>query len=82
MSDEPPAAPLPSEPFASMAERINRNTSDFAGAFVIVPPEGAPLEMLLLNNTRDQAAFWALVQSTAQRAIAELSQPKQGWGQR
>lgn len=61
--------------FRAMAGRIERNESDeFAGALLIVPPNGEPIEYLALNPKRDDAAFWGAVQAHVQRAIAEIEE--------
>lgn len=71
----PPAQP-PADmaaPFDEMSARIHRNdAADFAGAFVIVTPDGKSKSTLLLDNSQSAAAFWGLLQSTAQIALAEI----------
>jgi hypothetical protein len=62
-------------PFRSMADRIDRNDSqEFSGAFVIMPPNGEPIEYLALNPKQDGAAFWGAVQAHVQRALAEIEE--------
>ena len=58
-----------------MAERIEHNDArDFAGAFVIMPPDGQPIEYLALNPKQDAAAFWGAVQAHVQRVMAEMEE--------
>jgi len=60
-------------PFDEMSARIGKNDpADFAGAFVIVAPDGKSKSTLLLDNSQSAAAFWALLQSTAQIALTEI----------
>jgi hypothetical protein len=59
-------------PFRAQAEQIDRNAGgSFAGAFVIVAPDGKVSSTLLLDATPNPAAFWSLVQTKAAIAIAE-----------
>ena len=62
-----------SQPFADMVEAIIRN-SNFGGAFVVVPPEGAgePVQTLLLDPTPDPAQFWQMLLTKCQIMIAEI----------
>lgn len=61
--------------FRSVATKIDTNKDNgFAGAFVIAPPDGEPLELLLLNNASSPAMFWSLVKSAAEMAIDQLAQ--------
>jgi len=64
-----------SAPFRKMADRVDLNAQEgFAGAFVVVPPEGDPVELLLLNNQKSPAMFWSLLKTTAEMQIAELEE--------
>ena len=57
-----------------MADRITRNApEDFAGAFVIVAPDGTQKSALILDNTQSPAAFWGTLISTAQIALNEIN---------
>lgn len=61
------------EAFDEMSARIRKNdATDFAGAFVIVTPDGKAKSTLLLDNSQSAAAFWGLLQSTAQIALQEI----------
>ena len=63
------------QPFRAMAERIARNDPDeFAGALLIVPPQGEPVEYLAINPKQDVAAFWGAVQAYVQRVLAEMEE--------
>lgn len=72
--------------FREMAERIERNTeADFAGAMLIVPPQGDPIAVMLADPTQDKEAFLALCAGKLQVATQEyaVSKPQGGnWGQR
>jgi hypothetical protein len=61
--------------FRAMAGRIDKNDpAEFAGALLIVPPSGDPIEYLALNPKQDVAAFWGAVQAHVQRALAEMEE--------
>ena len=60
------------EPFTRMAERIDRNETDFGGGAVIVPPTGEPIEILFLDPAADEAQFWGAVQARVAMMIAGL----------
>jgi len=85
MSDTPVP---PAEWFFQMRERINKNeSSDFGGAFVIVPPEGAgePLETLILDARPDPAQFWQMLLVKCQIMLGEIeakSRANQAFGRR
>lgn len=83
--DQGPAEPPRAALFTAMAARIDLNVGQgFGGAFVIVPPHGEPIELLLLNNKENDAVFWSLLKTTAEMALDELAQAQrkqqQGWG--
>lgn len=66
---------------SDMARKVALNaTNGFAGVFVIVPPEGEPRELLLLNNTQHPAMFWSLVQTMAKMAIDDLEEQERQAG--
>ena len=49
-----------------MADKIELNEahgSDFGGAVVIVPPEGDPIEILILDSRKDAMHFWTQVKT-------------------
>lgn len=51
-------------PFLAMAKRIEAiEQAEFAGAVVIVPPDGPPIEFLLSDVAPNAAAFWAIAKS-------------------
>lgn len=67
------------EMLRGMADKIATNASNgFAGAFVIVPPDGEPHEMLLLNNAQSLVMFWSLVQATAKMAVEAIEEQERG----
>jgi hypothetical protein len=62
-----------SDYFRAMAERIEHNAADtFGGACVIVPPEGEPIELLVLDPTADSAQFIGAVQTRLGVALMTL----------
>jgi hypothetical protein len=76
MNGEPLIQPSPgkhSDRFRTMAERIDRNPSEFGGACVIVPPGGGdPIEFLLVDPNSDLAQFYATIQSKLQMQLEAL----------
>ena len=75
---------LASGSLRAMADKIDLNHENgFAGAFVIAPPEGEPIELLLLNNQQSPAVFWSLLKTTAEMALVEIQENEKqqgGWG--
>jgi hypothetical protein len=52
------------QPFLDMAARIQRNAdSDFAGAAVIVPPEGDPIVVMTMDPKKDGLSFWGTLKA-------------------
>lgn len=63
---------LPAELFREMADRIEKNdASEFAGAILIVPPSGEPIQVMINDPTQDIEAFWSLAMSRIAIAQAE-----------
>lgn len=84
MSDAPPSF---AAPFSDMAARIDHNSrADFAGAFVIVPPNGEAVTVLSLDAQQDASAFWAMVKTRIDIMWKTLQQQEQqrqtGWNSR
>lgn len=76
MSDQPPDR---AEPFRGMADRITANdASSFAGAFVIVPPGGEVVELLMLSGKMEPSAFWAQLKVMAEMTIREIDAAERG----
>ena len=76
-------APNHATPFRTMADKIDLNADNgFAGAFVIVAPNGDVEATLILDGKANDAAFWSIVTTKAQIAIAEAeaNQQQQGGG--
>ena len=70
---------MSAEPFKEMAARIEHNAAtEFAGAYVIVSPDGEAKEVLILNRKADAAQFWSLLKVTCDIALAELAQQQAG----
>ena len=67
-----------------MAAKITTNRDNgFAGAFVIVGPGGEIEETLILDGKPNVSAFWSLIATKSQIAIAEAEanqQAAQGGG--
>jgi hypothetical protein len=66
------------KPFTDMAEVIQRQLggrgADFAGAFVIVPPDGKPQTLLMLDNAQNEAIFWSTLKTRADIALSEIEE--------
>jgi hypothetical protein len=70
-----------SERFRAMADRIERNPSEFGGAVVIVPPGGGePIEFLLIDAKGDAGQFYGAVTTKIQVVLEELKAHQQGQG--
>lgn len=70
-----------SEPFRRVAEKIEINKDNgFAGAFVIVPPEGEPQDMLLLDSSASPVIFWSTLKTRVDIALAELDEAERRGG--
>lgn len=73
-------------PFEDMSQRIRRNLeAEFAGAILIVAPDGEKIEVLLTDPSKDAEAFWAVANSKIQIATAKYQQDQQrlgGFGRR
>jgi hypothetical protein len=59
-----------------MAARIERNeASEFAGALLVVPPEGGEMiAILLVDPQRDMAHFWSTVAAKVTIAAREFEE--------
>jgi hypothetical protein len=66
----------PADVFRDMAARIERNeVSEFAGALLLVPPDGGdPLEILLVKQTHDLALFWSTITAAVTIAAREFEE--------
>lgn len=59
-------------PFTEMAAKIARNpASDFAGAFVIVAPDGSVASLLTLDPAASPVIMWANIQTKAELMLNE-----------
>jgi hypothetical protein len=71
-----PLEPQPSHPFEDMADKIAhmRQHADrfFGGAFVVVPPVGAPISTLIVDQSQDLVQFWSLLRAKADIELARL----------
>lgn len=73
------------EAFELMAARIRKNADEgFAGAFVVVSPDGEIISNLFLNSAKDIAMFWANLKMVAESAIDEVTRKQvasqqRGW---
>jgi hypothetical protein len=61
--------------FRAMADRIEKNDGEFAGAVVIVPPAegGSAIEIFQIDASPSPSEFWGLIKFKADAAIFELS---------
>ena len=70
--------------FSRMAERVEHNDGNVSSAYVILPPDAAPISSLVLDTQRDALAFWTNLKSLAELQISELIQQEKqrtaGWG--
>jgi hypothetical protein len=89
MSDEPEkpdnAEDKFATPFARMAARITHNAAEgFAGAFVIMPPTGDPIEVLILEPAANEAVIWGQIKARIEMKLADLDDAQRrsqaGWG--
>ena len=71
--------PKPEDHFTAMAARLVRNDpAEFAGAFLIIAPDGTVLSHAFFNPVGDVPAFWGFVSATVQTAGAEAIQKAEG----
>ena len=74
-----------SDPFTTMADRIKHNEGHpFAGAAVLVDPDGNKIELLFLDEAKDTVQFWATIGSRVSNKIQEMNdrQKSQHFGMR
>ena len=75
-----------SERFRAMAAAIELNgTSNFGGAFVVIPPfeGGDVLETLVLDSRQDPSMLWMMLKTKCDYELAKLDQAQrttQGFG--
>jgi hypothetical protein len=63
------------ERFRTMADRIERNPSEFGGACVIIPPGGGEgIEFLLIDAKGDVAQFLGAVMTKIQVVMEEMKE--------
>ena len=61
--------------FRLMADRIDLNKGEgFAGAFVLMPPDGEAIQTLLLDNIGHAAVFWSMLKTQCLMALDEIDQ--------
>jgi hypothetical protein len=67
---------IPADAFRDMAARIERNDpAEFAGALLLVPPDGGtPLEILIVKQAHDLALFWSTVTAAVTIAAREFEE--------
>lgn len=71
--------PKPEDAFTEMAARISRNDpKEFAGAFMIVSPDGTVLSHSFFNPVGDAPSFWGFVSAAVQTASTEAIQKAEG----
>ena len=72
--------------FAEMARKITENAGNgFCGAVLAFPPDGNPVELLMLANSGDAGLFWGTLMTQVQIRLGQLkeSEAQQGqWGRR
>jgi len=68
--DQPDPAEERAKLFDAMAAQIRLNASaKFGGAFLMVPPDGDPVELILLGQDQP-AIFWSSVKTLAEIALS------------
>jgi hypothetical protein len=77
----------PSAPFTDMAARIARiDLAEFAGAIVVVPPDGEPIAFLTTDPKPDMMQFWSTVKSRvevrATEAMQQAANQQDPWARR
>ena len=77
MNDGQPLIETPiirvAEKFRAMADRIDRNPSEFGGACVIIPPGGGEgIEFLLIDAKGDIAQFFGAILTKVQVVMEEM----------
>jgi hypothetical protein len=80
------------KPFEDMARdivKVVEAAGKFAGAVVIVPPEGAPIAFITMDPAPDLMQFWSAVKNRVEIRAAEAEQSAQQslldqmqWGRR
>jgi hypothetical protein len=76
---EVPANNKFAEPFLEMASRISRNLeTEFAGAILIVPPEGDPIAVMIADPSKSVEAFWAQAKQRIDVGMAEFLEARRG----
>jgi len=73
--------------FREMADRIERNAEEFAGGFLLIPPDvegmpGEPVDGLLVTTKPAIASFWAAAQGQVDLAVATLQDGTRQAGRR
>lgn len=68
-----------------MAAKISHNAANgFAGAFVIMPPSGEPIEVLILEPAANEAVIWGQIKARIEMKLADLEDQQRrgqaGWG--
>lgn len=51
---------------------VAAENAPFGGAFVIVPPTGDPMEVLILDSRQDAGQFWGILQAKCAMALREI----------
>ncbi len=70
MSEAPKVESLHSVPFSDMAARIERNADiEFGGAMVLVPPEGDPIELFIIDPKKDLGHFLSAAMTKLEIAL-------------
>jgi hypothetical protein len=70
--------------FTDMGRKIAHNDRNgFGGAVVAFPPGGAPIELMMLNNSGDEALFWGTLKSLVEIRLREIAEQQSnnrpGW---
>lgn len=73
--------------FREMADRIERNGDEFAGCFLLIPPDvenlpGEAVDGLLVTTKPSIASFWAAAQGQVDLAVSTLQDGMRQAGRR
>ena len=68
-------------PFRTVADKIDLNRSNgFGGAFVIVAPDGATHDLLILDSQATPVMFYSALKTRVDIALAEIDEAQRSSG--
>lgn len=73
-NDQLPEKMTPADSFRAWADKIEKNApEDFAGAFIIIPPQSEPIASLMIGDNKELATFFAVVKSKIDEALVVIN---------